>query len=388
MKAPILGLRCIKGLAFIGAWVYAQRQCPVDKTFLRIPSSFSGLVFRSYPEDHSEDTLWVPVVVHVIESYANEIPSERVGAQLRALNRDFAPARIQFYLPRYGPSGEPTCGLTRTVSPLSSHDWSTEEDTLKNLIYWAPDSFLNIWVVRSMPMQVIGYARALNDPQAKAGIVLVAGVLGEGEGVRPPYDRGRTAVHEMGHVFSLYHPFEGGCRGMTPQTCAIEGDEICDTPPQRQATYGCPRTPPNTCQETPIDLPDPIHNFMGYVDDSCMTHFTPEQIARMRAFLRFHGSTLISQANQLARGRTTPFDHVCTELMGISTPFIAPPKLKRKGNTLFVEGAEELKVYDVAGRLLHQTRGDEICIDALPFGLYYLQVFKTGYPFTYTIAPF
>ncbi|MCS7154072.1 MAG: hypothetical protein NZ989_09050, partial [Bacteroidia bacterium] len=122
----------------------AQKLCPVDKAFLRLAAPVSLSSQRLYS---SEDTLWVPLAIHIIEQQPDEFPLHRIGAQLRALNRDFAPAKIQFYLPRYGPNGEPTCGITRSVSPLASHDWSTQEDSLKNFIFWNPDSFLNIWIV-------------------------------------------------------------------------------------------------------------------------------------------------------------------------------------------------------------------------------------------------
>jgi hypothetical protein len=41
---------------------------------------------------------------------------------------------------------------------------------------------------------------------------------------------------------------------------------------------------------------------MGYVDDSCMTRFTPLQGQRMRTYLLTVGSALISPENQQARG--------------------------------------------------------------------------------------
>lgn len=353
---------------------FGQRFCPVDKGFLRLPPPLLSAARHA-----TEDTLWVPLAIHVIESQPYELSDERIGAQLRALNRDFAAASIQFYLPRYGPNGQPTCGITRTISPLASHDWMVQEDSLKNLTYWPPDSFLNVWIVSWMPMQVIGYARPLGDTVSLPGLVLLAEVVGEGEGVRIPYDKGRTAVHEMGHVFSLLHPFEGGCSGMTPQTCAVEGDEICDTPPQREPHYGCPSPPVNTCHEMPEDRPDPIRNFMGYVDDACMDHFTPLQIQRMRTFLRTLGATLISEENKYARGFYEPLSDTCRVVASLYRSFPSLPYLYLEAGTTGTRGIQRLWLYDAAGRIQIASEGERIPLpEYLPPGLYFLISEKDG----------
>jgi hypothetical protein len=46
---------------------------------------------------------------------------------------------------------------------------------------------------------------------------------------------------------------------------------------QKFATSGCPEGK-NTC---PAPGLDPIHNYMDYSDDSCITEFTPGQVQRM-----------------------------------------------------------------------------------------------------------
>ncbi|MDW8235132.1 MAG: zinc metalloprotease [Bacteroidia bacterium] len=365
-----MALRWIVLSTFWG-WLQAQRYCPADKQFLHL----SHPPFHRY--ELTQETLWVPVVFHVIvPDSAKIIPYSRLVRQIEILNRDYAASRIQFYLPRYGPGGVATCGVTWMLSPLGNHDWTVEEDTLKKSRYWPPDSFLNIWIVHSMPMQVIGYARSLDDPESLPGVVLVSYVVGEGPGTQYPYHKGRTAVHEVGHVFSLLHPFEGGCRGTTPATCAIEGDQICDTPPQRDAAYDCPSVPPNTCTETPTDQPDPVYNFMGYADDSCMTHFTPLQILRMRTFLTGRGASLISSTNHQQRGGPATSTQ-CANLLFVAQPSRPAPRLVLHSHAYHIEGVtpHRILLYDWTGRcLLEQVGASSLSLHEIPQGSFILGV--------------
>lgn len=75
----------------------------------------------------------------------------------------------------------------------------------------------------------------------------------------------------------LFHPFDGGC--------SEPNDMIQDTAQQAVAQYGCAKQAPNSCPNKPAGQPslDPIHNYMGYSSDACMTGFTPLQGVRMAA---------------------------------------------------------------------------------------------------------
>ena len=92
-------------------------------------------------------------------------------------------------------------------------------------------------------------------------------------------------MHEVGHWLGLEHTFAGGC--------SEPNDGVADTPWQRSSTSGCPvgRDSCKPSDERPggqllgaaAEGLDPIHNFMDYSDDACMTGFTPGQRERMRA---------------------------------------------------------------------------------------------------------
>ncbi|KAJ6096770.1 hypothetical protein N7486_007516 [Penicillium sp. IBT 16267x] len=88
------------------------------------------------------------------------------------------------------------------------------------------------------------------------------------------YNRGGTAIHEIGHWNGLLHTFQGeSCSASNP------GDYISDTPRQSTPTDGCPAQK-DSCPDSP-GL-DAVHNFMDYSSDVCYETFTPGQMNRMR----------------------------------------------------------------------------------------------------------
>ncbi|KAF6817845.1 metalloprotease MEP1 [Colletotrichum sojae] len=92
-------------------------------------------------------------------------------------------------------------------------------------------------------------------------------------GPNPIVNQGKTAIHEAGHWFGLKHVFH-------TYQCDDEGDTIDDTPAASTLTEGCP-IGKDSCPDSP-GL-DPIHNYMDYSDDYCLTEFTPQQKIRMHA---------------------------------------------------------------------------------------------------------
>jgi hypothetical protein len=87
-----------------------------------------------------------------------------------------------------------------------------------------------------------------------------------------PFNKGRTATHEVGHWLNLIH---------------IWGDMDCgddlvdDTPPQKGPNRGCPGGERKTCANSTNG--DMYMNYMDFSDDACMNLFTEDQKIRMRS---------------------------------------------------------------------------------------------------------
>ncbi|KAM4560705.1 LOW QUALITY PROTEIN: pappalysin-2-like [Fundulus diaphanus] len=101
-----------------------------------------------------------------------------------------------------------------------------------------------------------------------------------------------TMIHEMGHIFGLYHVFKGvserdSCDDPCQETTrSMETGDLCaDTAPTTKSK-AChdPDAVNDTCGFT-IYLNTPYSNYMSYTDDNCTNHFTPNQVARMHCYL-------------------------------------------------------------------------------------------------------
>lgn len=246
----------------------------------------------------SSDTVThvLPVVFHIVHNNdAANITDARVLKSLDNLNQAFANSgffnpetgvdtRIQFCLAKKSPSNTFTTGITRDVSPLSTMTIETDDETLKSLSAWDPTCYINVWIVSEISSlsggdAVSGYAYFPTvHGTAIDGIVVEADFIGTADA------NTSLLVHEMGHYLGLYHTFEGGCFN---DDCLLDGDRVCDTPPdQSTATVGCDFEM-NSCETDAqsgfaSDMNDMINNYMDYGDLNCANAFTEDQKCRMR----------------------------------------------------------------------------------------------------------
>lgn len=264
----------------------------------------------------------IPVVVHVLHNGdavgANEnISDAQINSQITALNLDYSATNadfanvpstfnsakgnmdIQFCLAQTDPSGQPTTGIHRVnigVASVSDTDIETNYG-LNNM--WDPTKYLNIFVANFTGGQLLGKAvfpLSSGLPGLGGSFTGYDGVMiwyrsfGTTGSLQAPYNKGRTATHEIGHWLGLRHiggDASGGC-----------GTDYCaDTPTQKGGlssnftgndfgqNYGCPTHPlvrSGECSGTTAEM---FMNYMDYTDDACMYMFTNNQKSRMDAVL-------------------------------------------------------------------------------------------------------
>lgn len=209
----------------------------------------------------------IPVFFHVI--YADgksgvtegNVPQWQLETQIDVLNAAFQDSGFSFYL----------AGVDRT----KSKNWfngcygTSGEAAMKQALAVDVPHVLNIYTCKPRN-GILGYSYLPFDfPEGDwhHGVVILYSSLPGGTAA--PYNEGDTATHEVGHYLGLYHTFDGGC--------PPPGDQVADTPPEASAAFHCP-VGRDTCSG---GGPDPIHNFMDYTDDACMTEFTNGQGNRM-----------------------------------------------------------------------------------------------------------
>ena len=99
------------------------------------------------------------------------------------------------------------------------------------------------------------------------GCTINAGAL-PGSWAGDSYNLGMTTVHEVGHWFGLFHPFQPSGPGIDwtgPGVCEGTGDYIEDTPLQKDPSQGCPMKK-DSCPDQPGE--DSVDNYMDYSDDA------------------------------------------------------------------------------------------------------------------------
>jgi len=241
----------------------------------------------------------IPLVVHIVYKNAQEnISDAQIKSQIDVLNEDFraknadikkvpapfkslaADAKVEFYLANKDPNGQTVDGITRTQTTVDSfgHDGDPVKSASTDGIEpWDTKRYLNIWVC-TLTGGLLGYAQFPGGPEDSDGVVIRNSAFGTEGTAATPFDKGRTATHEIGHYLNLSHIW-GESR---LPTCA-DSDFVVDTPSQFGPNSGEPNFPLISCNNGPNG--DMFMNYMDYVYDNSMYMFTHEQVARMQATL-------------------------------------------------------------------------------------------------------
>jgi hypothetical protein len=252
---------------------------------------FTNFAISSGKVNQNKAVITIPVVVHVVyNTSAQNISDAQIQSQLDVLNKDFrklntdlnlvpstfsslvADAEINFCLANRDPSGNATTGIIRVQTSQTS--FSTN-DGMKyassgGSTAWPTNQYLNIWVC-NMSGGILGYAQFPGGAAATDGVVIGYTCFGTTGTAQAPFNKGRTATHEVGHWLNLRHIWGDA-------TCG--SDLVSDTPVHNTSNYGCPSHPRSNSCGTSAEM---FMNYMDYVDDACMQMFSNGQKARMQA---------------------------------------------------------------------------------------------------------
>ena len=257
------------------------------------------------------EVITLPVVVHVVHNGENvgqgrNISAAQVASQLEVLNEDFrravgsngfnddpvgADIEIEFCLAALGPNGQELteAGINRYNGNRPSWTRTDVEGFLKPNTIWNPNDYLNVWTVdfEGESELLLGYAQFPSDSELAGlptsggsastdGVVVRYSSFGSAEKgtfsvMAPPYNKGRTLIHEVGHWLGLRHIWGDGPCG--------SDDFVGDTPEAAEPTRGCP------IGKVSCGNVNMVQNYMDYSDDACMNIFTRGQKTRMLAVM-------------------------------------------------------------------------------------------------------
>lgn len=221
---------------------------------------------ENHPNHSEKIIITIPVVVHVLYSNNNQnISDAQILSQIDVLNEDFrrtnidaintpsvwqsiaADSEIEFCMATTDPNGQPTDGINRVQTTHGAFGMNSDVHSTPagGADDWPNDDYLNIWVC-NIETGLLGYATPPSNWTGDGdGLVIGYQYFGRIGTVQPPYNKGRTATHEIGHWLNLDHVWGGGWG-----SCG--DDNVSDTPTQEQENYSCPGYPhnPNSCSTT------------------------------------------------------------------------------------------------------------------------------------------
>lgn len=247
----------------------------------------------------ANEIITIPVVVHVVyNTNIQNISDAQIFSQIASLNQDFslmnsnssgipaaflskaADVKIQFMLAKFDPMGRPTNGIVRKSTNKVSFktDDAVKFSGAGGSDIWDSKQYLNIWVC-NQEGNSLGYSSVPGSSPDRDGVVINYNVFGTTGVLRAPFNKGRTATHEIGHWLGLRHIWGDSNCG---------SDDVDDTPRQKSSNFGTPSFPHlSDCSVNGYG--DMFMNYMDLTDDAVMNMFTNGQKIKMRSLFAING---------------------------------------------------------------------------------------------------
>lgn len=383
---------------------------PPSNSDLRLMKELRRSITEAPFHKNDSDLLVIPTVIHVIHfGNSGNISDAQVLDGLRVVNEDFqrlnadsldtdplfqpvaANVGMEFRLATIDPDGNPTTGIVRVDTNLIPHPEPVDPDfnNVKFVSHWPEDMYFNIWVTRGIQGGTLGYAQypgtgfTYGGPWRTWGPVVRSNQWGT---IGSSFADGRTATHEIGHCFGLYHTFlntSAGCGA----ACDTTGDEVCDTPPC-QVDFACAQI--NSCPNDTlgpsafaVDSIDQIENYMSY--NACQNMFSIGQKERMRGFYYLFDtiSNLSLPANLAATGTVDAVSVQETVSAADDIRIFPNPTSGEFTITSNLVGNNaQYTVMDMLGRIVAQGRmaphGTNVNLEGNPPGIYPVHIHFDG----------
>lgn len=328
------------------------------KHFLRT-AFFPFLAIGFFAHMLNAQSVSFPVVFHVLyNTTAQNLPDTVLLHQLDVLNEDYqamnadivnVPAAWQpiignmdigFEFAAVDPQGNPTIGIERRQIIGSPNPFDPHSFANGGLDPWPDSAYLNIWVY-DLPGGLLAYATFPdNNPNTVNGLDLDWTIVGRNDAnTIAPYNKGRTATHEMAHFFGLRHIW-----GDDGNSCTGT-DNIADTPNQASETYGNPGVGTvitDAC--TPVAPGIMWMNFLDFTDDAAMCFFTQGQVVEVTNNINTYYASFVVPAG------------VRNVAAGNQSQYSVFPSPSSTGvfqiNRTDIHTTANVEVYDLQGRLI------------------------------------
>lgn len=389
--------------------LFAQRTCATPEKTKELIQTVPGFAthheeMKSYLRNTSQENLFnkpnapqvvvtIPVVFHVLYKNATQnISDAQILSQLAVLNADYrklntdfnsvvpsafrplgADMEIAFCLATRTPTGSVTTGITRK-SVATSFSFDNNYYAASGQPAWDPTKYLNIWVGKFSDNSLLGFAYLPDSAGANYdGLCISYTAFGTTGTAAAPFNKGRTATHEIGHYFGLDHPW--GADGSTCNSAA-NSDGVADTPTTNNPYYNCPTFPSNTNACTTTANGSMFMNYMDYVNDACMAFFTAGQKAIMQNTLAGPRFSLITSNNGCGALSLDDFEAInaiaiypnpVSNYFQITSPLIP---------------VDEVEVFNALGQLVSTQKlvgiNAQVNVSELAAGTYYLRIYNEG----------
>lgn len=393
MKKLVLSLILICGIS-----AFAQRNCQTNQKLEELKANIPG--FTAYHQEVMDyiqnpattqarvnntssptTVVTIPVVFHVLYKNATQnISDAQINSQLAILNADYrklnadfntkvpavfqpygADMEIVFVKATTTPAGASTTGITRKSVP-TSFVFDDNYYTASGEPAWDPINYLNIWIGRFTDSSLLGFAYLPSSTgQPYDGLCIGDQYFGNTGTVVSPYNKGRTATHEIGHYFGLEHPWGDG-------SCSTGDDGVADTPPTSAPYFGCPTFPNNANACAPTTNGSMFMNYMDYVDDACMAFFTTGQKAIMQNTLAGPRASLILGLHNVEAARSIAvYPNPASQYFMITSPQVT---------------IDKVEIYNTTGQLVKTQQlsasDNKINVEQLESGIYYVRIYSEG----------